>query len=57
MNDVMRIIKEEQPAILSQTFDNLCCMTLSIRESRAQGLRSKLEKAGAGIAEGDAIKN
>lgn len=53
MNDVMRIVKEEQPAILGQTFDNLCTMTLSIRESRAQGLVGKLEKAGVSIAKGD----
>lgn len=53
MNDVMRVIKEEQPVILNQTFDNLCSMTLSIRESRAKVLSGKLEKAGASIAEGD----
>lgn len=57
MNDVMRIIKEEQPAILSQTFDNLCTMTLSIRESRAQELIGKMEKAGASVVKDDAIKN
>ena len=44
MNDVMRIIKEEQPNILSQDFDNLCTMRLSIRESRAKGLLGKLRK-------------
>ena len=44
MNDVMRIIKEEQPNILSQDFDNLCTMRLSIRESRAEGLLGKLRK-------------
>lgn len=44
MNDVMRIIKEEQPNILSQDFDNLCTMRLSIRESRVEGLLGKLRK-------------
>ncbi len=44
MNDVMRIIKEEQPNIESQEFDNLCTMCLSIRESRAEGLLGKLRK-------------
>ena len=44
MNDVMRIIKEEQPNILSQEFDNLCTMTLRIRESEADILIAKLEK-------------
>lgn len=52
MNDVMRIIKEEQPNILSQEFDNLCTMQLSIRESRAEGLLGKLRKVeGASIDE------
>lgn len=52
MNDVMRIIKEEQPNILSQEFDNLCTMRLSIRESRAEGILGKLRKVeGASIEE------
>ncbi len=44
MNDVMRIIKEEQPNILSHEFDNLCTMRLSMRESRAETLLGKLRK-------------
>ena len=52
MNDVMRIIKEEQPNILSQEFDNLCTMRLSMRESRAEALLGKLRKVeGASILE------
>lgn len=52
MNDVMRIIKEEQPNILSQEFDNLCTMRLSIRESRAEGILGKLRKVeGASVEE------
>lgn len=52
MNDIMRIIKEEQPNILSQEFDNLCTMQLSMRESRAEGLLGKLRKVeGASIEE------
>jgi len=49
MNDVMRIVKEEQPAVRGQEFDNLCTMRLSIRESRAEGLLGRLRKAGASI--------
>ena len=45
MNDVMRIVKEEQPAVVAQEFDNVCTMTLSIRSSRADVLESKLQKA------------
>ena len=44
MNDVMRIVKEMQPRILSQTYDNTCEIRLSIRKSEAQQLRSRLEK-------------
>lgn len=58
MNDVMRIIKEEQPAILGQEFDNLCSMVLSIRESRADMLVGKLQKAeGVTVETGDANQN
>ncbi len=49
MNDVMRVIKEMQPNIHSQTFDNLCTMHLSIRESQADMLESKLTKAEAKV--------
>ena len=52
MNDVMRIIKDEQPNILAQEFDNLCTMRLSMRESRAETLLGKLHKVeGASIEE------
>ncbi len=44
MNAVMRIVKEEEPAILSQTFDNDCQMTLSIRASQMPRLQQRLEK-------------
>ncbi len=44
MNDVMRIIKEEQPTIIGQEFDNLCSMQLAMRSSRADGLIGKLKK-------------
>ena len=44
MNGVMRIIKEMSPRIDEQVFDNLCTMTLRIRESEADMLIAKLEK-------------
>ncbi|MEG2772263.1 MAG: YigZ family protein, partial [Alistipes sp.] len=44
MNDIMKIIKDEQPTIVEQCFDNLCTLRLSIRESRAEGLSDKLKK-------------
>ena len=52
MNAVMRIVKEEEPTILAQTFDKDCRMTLSIRASRMPRLRERLEKIdGVGVAE------
>lgn len=44
MNDVMRIVKEEQPAVLSQSFDMDCVMELKLRRSAIARLRSRLEK-------------
>lgn len=51
MNDVMRIVKDEQPVIVSQQFDNVCTMVLSIRSSRADTLEGKLRKAEGVAAE------
>lgn len=51
MNSIMKVIKDEQPAILAQSFDNLCTMKLCIRESRAETLITKLRKAEGSIAE------
>ena len=44
MNSVMRIVKEEEPSILSQSFESDCLMTLSIRASQMPRLRQRLEK-------------
>ena len=44
MNQVMRIVKEEAPNIVSQQFDNDCVMTLSTRVSLMPRLRDRLEK-------------
>lgn len=44
MNDVMRIVKDMQPRVVSQEFDNLCTMTLSIREGDSEQLIGRLEK-------------
>ncbi|MBQ7494537.1 MAG: YigZ family protein [Bacteroidaceae bacterium] len=44
MNQVMRVVKEEAPAVLSQAFDNDCQMTLAIRASLMGRLRQRLEK-------------
>lgn len=44
MNDVMRIVKEESPEIVEQSYDMDCLMTLRIRKSQMDKLRSRLEK-------------
>lgn len=48
MNDVMRIVKELSPRIVSQAFDNTCSITLAIRKSEADNLRSRLQKLAFG---------
>ena len=42
MNDVMRIVKDLQPRIVSQTFDNTCEIPLAIRRSQADQLKQRL---------------
>lgn len=44
MNDVMRIVKEEEPQILDQSYDMDCKMTLEIRQSMMSRLKARLEK-------------
>jgi uncharacterized YigZ family protein len=44
LNGIMRIVKEDAPTILSQSFDLDCRMTLRIRRSQAPHLKSKLLK-------------
>lgn len=51
-NDVMKIIKEEQPRIISQDFDNRCSVHMAIRRGRADVLHTRLQKIdGAEITE------
>ena len=44
MNDVMRIVKEMAPRVVSQTYDNTCEIRLAIRKSEAGQLRQRLQK-------------
>ena len=48
MNDVMRIVKEMQPRIVSQTYDNTCQIRLAIRKTEAGQLRQRLQKLSFG---------
>ena len=44
LNDVMRVVKELEPRIVSQTFDNTCHISLAIRKSQAAELRQRLQQ-------------
>lgn len=44
MNDVMKVIKEMNPEIIQQKFDNFCSIQLEIRQAEAEKLISKLDK-------------
>lgn len=44
LNDVMRVVKEMQPRVIDQKFDNTCSIKLSIRKSEAEQLRMRLSK-------------
>lgn len=44
MNDVMKIVKDLEPVILSQSYDMQCCMILEIRKARFDELKNRLEK-------------
>ena len=44
MNAVMKIVKDMNPRIINQVFDNTCDLTLSIRKSFADELKTRLNK-------------
>lgn len=44
MNGVMKIVKDLNPRIVDQVFDNTCTIKLAIRESMAEQLQSRLDK-------------
>ena len=48
MNDVMKVIKEMAPRIVSQQYDNTCTITLAIRKSEAAQLRGRLQQLSFG---------
>lgn len=44
LNQIMRIVKEDGPTIVSQQFDMDCVMRLRIRKGEAERLRNRLQK-------------
>lgn len=51
MNDVMRIVKDMQPRVVNQEFDNMCSMTLAIRETDAEQLKGRLNKVEGAVVD------
>lgn len=48
MNEVMRVVKEEEPHIVRQMFDMNCSITLSIRQSGMMRLRERMGQINLG---------
>lgn len=44
MNDVMKVVKDLKPRIVSQNYDNTCEIKLAIRLSEADRLKERLDK-------------
>ena len=44
MNDIMKIVKDLSPQIISQSYDTDCNIELRIRRSVMPALRARLEK-------------
>ena len=44
INGVMKVVKELNPRVVDQTFDNTCTIKLAIRESMAEQLQQRLGK-------------
>lgn len=44
MNDVMRVVKEEQLDVLNQSFDNQCTLTFSLRQQQVERVIDRLNK-------------
>lgn len=51
MNGIMKVIKEMEPKVLSQEFDNVCEIRLSIRAGKADELAERLGKCEGAVVE------
>ncbi len=50
MNDIMKLIKEENLNIMEQNFDTSCFVTIGVRQSKTQSVLGKIEKIDSAIA-------
>ncbi|RPH32806.1 MAG: YigZ family protein [Bacteroidales bacterium] len=50
MNDIMRLVKDENFKIMEQNFDTSCFITVGIRQSRTESVLGKIEKIDSALA-------
>lgn len=50
MNDIMKLVKEENLNIMEQNFDTSCFVTVGVRQSKTQTVLGKIEKIDSAIA-------
>jgi uncharacterized YigZ family protein len=50
MNDIMKLVKDENLSIMEQNFDTSCFITVGIRQSRTSSVLGKIEKIDSAIA-------
>ncbi len=50
MNDIMKLVKEENLSIMEQEFDTSCFITVGIRQSRTESVLGKIEKIDSALA-------
>jgi uncharacterized YigZ family protein len=50
MNDIMKLVKDENLELMEQNFDTTCFITVSIRQSRTASVLGKIDKIDSAIA-------
>ena len=51
MNEVMRLIKDEELTIIEQQFDNNCSITLGVRQAKTSTMLDRIEKIDSAMAD------
>jgi uncharacterized YigZ family protein len=50
MNDIMKLVKEENLGLMEQNFDTSCFITVGIRQTRTESVLGKIEKIDSALA-------
>ena len=50
MNDIMKLVKEENLGLMEQNFDTYCFITVGIRQTRTESVLNKIEKIDSALA-------